>query len=427
MKDLLISASLLTARAHEYIGMHSDTQCAGAFDLGVEVLYYADTKKEVEYVKRETERLAAGFDRGITTMQHNLSERLEAYLKGNLDPAVNGSYVRQVQDALQLVMNGLKGDAQTHINSIVDMLKRVETNTSESETSLLGRVKKNVDDAQRFIQDQLIGTGTNTFAFLFLQKLKELDAKIADSTKQSVGAALRDEFTHQLQPLVTGLAEVRDMVAKVQGKTEMLEQTSGKGFIFEDVLFARVEQCAKGYPGDIAEATGLKKEVSGSQKGDIIYYINGNVKVVIEAKDKPLNLRENLEYMKKSLEARGSTFGILVTKLVEQLPKQAQPMNWYDNVIVCSMDTIDVAVRYARAWVLSQTFAGEGVNLGAVKAKLQKIRQEIGKLGTAKLHLTNMKKAVDDGANRIVETLEGAKESIDAALAEAEAELQKEK
>src|ERR1051325_10892 len=365
----------LAPEAAQFLQVKTEKEIVGAFEVGVSVLNRVQASADMDFVKGQVDGLIATVKGSLGVMVEStgaaLSEMRQKYgdeigrvTAENFHPSHAASYPKRFGEYLNAAAIQLKETVGLQLQQVKTELSRIEQNTSESETSMIGRARKIIADAQAFVQAQFDGRNTDGFAFRLGAQLEQLTAGIDHTVKGTIESRVRSEIESALRPISDGMVAIRETLAKEAGKAEMAAITSGKGFVFEDILFGKLEEVARPF-GDSVVATGLQKEVSGSQKGDCLYTTTTNQLIVIEAKDKQIFQRESLDYMKLALEARGAKFGILVCKEVSQLQKQIGRWNLYNNsLIICCIDDIEMSLRCLRAITMVQRLTGDGINEG---------------------------------------------------------------
>lgn len=368
-----------------------------AVEIGVLVLSHVDTSREVDYVKNAFDKLHSDFDKRLLLMEANINKIVIDTVMTNFDPNTENSYSQKMVNFLRDHVKTFKEDTDKKLTEVKtaydDFVKAVDFN---NEISPLGKVKSIVIETQKFIDVQFDEAQPNSFANNLREKLKVYFSENG-VIPRVLESSIRLEMDKHIKPIMEEFVKIRELLAKEEGKEEIMEITSEKGFIFEDELFKKLEETAKAF-GDSVEQTGLTKETStGSQKGDFMYYLNNTKSaIVIEAKDKNIVLKASIEYMKEALASRNSPFGILVTKNADQLQKQVGYFGFYnDNMIITHAGFLTEAIRFAKAFLQYRlSTQTDSIDIGKIQSQIQILNDQFKVDTTIKKKLTELDTSV---------------------------------
>lgn len=417
----------ISNEAQEFLTKYPD-KIPQVIEIGYLALSHVQTSKDVEFVRAEFGKLNLQFEKSVALLEGNINKFASDHLQRYFDPNTSDSYTKKMVDFLREYIQKYKEDT----NSKLDEVKLAYDNfvnavDFEKETSPLGKVKSLIKETSDFINEQFDHTKTTSF-------MGRINDMLAQYFKEDgvLNKVIMSHFKLQMQellkPVFEQLVQMRELIAKEQGKAEMFEQTSEKGFVFEDSVFVILQEAAK-RNGDSVEASGLVKEAStGSQKGDFIYSLNKSKdSIVIEAKDKKVLLSQSLEYMKKTLSSRNVPFGILVCKNVEQLQEQIGNFGFYnDNIIITHSQFIIEAIRFAKIYLNLKTSAQtDSINVGQIKSQLQIIIDEFKTFTNIKTKLTQVDKTVSETNVWIRNQLDSSQQTIKNSLTTIELEVTK--
>lgn len=190
---------------------------------------------------------------------------------------------------------------------------------------------------------------------------------------------LKDEIFKKIQDL-------RDEVMREKTKEQVIEGTTLKGGIFEDVTLEAVVDFCSEYEDKVrptGELLGKKNKI-----GDIVIDINGdeNKRVVIECKDSSAySYKKTIDEINDAIENRGAKFGIFLFKSQSQIPSALTPVKITNNYIVTSFDQgIYFAIRVARLFVERSTEARKK------EIPIDEIQKEVEKLMTKLMDFKNI-------------------------------------
>jgi len=228
--------------------------------------------------------------------------------------------------------------------------------------------------------------------------------------------------------LKTEISLLRDTIVRIIARQELVDQTTKKGFVFEEVVLERLEEIAKPF-GDIVEDISLKSEaISNSKKGDFLYqYGDSGARVVLDAKNygKLKSLPAMLAYIKEAIKERDAKFGIIVAPNEQSLQKQIGCWNAYNNCIVCTIDSLGVALRYAKYYTQLSTGESANLNVGGVQMKLEEISRKLKQFTSMKAKLTKLSNGVATAVQEIQTLIDETRDRIHQLLEEIDHEFKK--
>jgi len=242
---------------------------------------------------------------------------------------------------------------------------------------------------------------------------------------------------HQFRgEIAEGFSKLNERIAALEAASTARAQerarSTAKGADFEDLLEALLGDFARG-AGDLLDRTAAETgAVLKSKKGDFVLTLDPaltrghDVRVVVEAKDRPLSMRAIRDELRAAKENRGAAVAVAVFTPAHA-PTGIAPFSLTGGDVYCVVDpevpepaTLEAAIRLARLLALATLDEREvEVDAARIHAALTAIRQELEAIKTLKSQLTsigNATKAVWTG----LDTLRGG---ILARVGEAEAEL----
>jgi hypothetical protein len=209
-------------------------------------------------------------------------------------------------------------------------------------------------------------------------------------------------------------------------------RSAAKGTDFEDLLGDLLAEVARG-AGDLLDRTGLGAgAVIRSKKGDFVLTIDPAVargcdlRVVIEAKDRPMSMRAMRDELREARENRGAAVSVAVFTPAHA-PGGVAPFTVIGGDVYCVIDptapepaTLEAAIRLARLLALA-SLAERDVTIDAVAIgeALEAIREQLDLVRQLKTQLTSIattSKTVSTG-------LDTMRTGILARVTEAESEI----
>ena len=239
----------------------------------------------------------------------------------------------------------------------------------------------------------------------------------------------RQEMTDGFRSLEERLVAI-EAAAAARGAERA--RSAAKGGDFEDLLEGMLADLARG-TGDLLDRTGTEAgAVMKSKKGDFVLTLDPriargcDVRVVIEAKDRPMSMRAMRDELREARENRGAAVALVVFTPAHA-PSGVAPFHLVGDDVYCVIDpddpdaaTLEAAVRLARLLALASLVEHEvEVDAAAIGSALTAIREQLEVVRTLKSQLTSIMtstKAVWTG-------LDTMRASILARVGEAESEL----
>jgi len=171
--------------------------------------------------------------------------------------------------------------------------------------------------------------------------------------------------------------------------------------------------------GDLLEnTTKIPGKLQDSKKGDFVATIaENNMKIVLEMKDTRISGTEIEKTLSESIENREASYGILVVKYVESLPKS---VGWFrefgNNMLVCALATekneeslhdelLLISYKWAKTRIMLQSLKEKQIDAEFIQNKITKIQSKVGELKKIKTQCTNIENASEE-IREIVKTLQ---------------------
>jgi hypothetical protein len=209
-------------------------------------------------------------------------------------------------------------------------------------------------------------------------------------------------------------------------------RSTAKGGDFEDLLEGMLADLARG-AGDLLDRTGTDAgALMKSKKGDFVLTLDArvargcDVRVVIEAKDRPMSMRAIREELREAKENRGAAVAVVVFSPAHA-PSGVAPFNLVGDDVYCVIDpdapepaTLEAAIRLARLLALASLVEREvEVDAAAIGAALTAIREQLEVVRSLKAQLTSISTAT----KAVWTGLDTMRANILVRVADAEAEI----
>jgi hypothetical protein len=209
-------------------------------------------------------------------------------------------------------------------------------------------------------------------------------------------------------------------------------RSTAKGGDFEDVLEGMLADLAHG-AGDLLDRTATEAgTLLKSKKGDFVLTVDARVargsdlRVVIEAKDRPMSMRAIREELREARENRGAAVAVVVFTPAHA-PTGVAPFALVGDDVYCVIDpeapepaSLEAAIRLARLLALASLVEHEvEMDAAAIGAALNAIREQLDVVRGLKAQLTS----ISNAAKQVCTGLDQMRSNILARVTEAEAEI----
>jgi hypothetical protein len=392
------SARVVRQRAES--GQDPSDTVAKAVEIGARVLDREEVAAEVDYVKREFERLAGEHREQLEAKNAEAAERIESEIRRAF-----GS--EEVEGALSAALEGHSSELSEQLAALFE---------EGRDTAVQAKIRQTLEERDQAFLDRLSAEDE-------LNPLRPLLATVRGWAKER-----REDQDARDQKLEQKLDEVLQEAARLagiqRGGDELeaaIEAGTQKGFVFEDVVHEEIERIASAR-GDTAHHVGAISNEAGSKKGDTLVEIGGangpaRARVVFEAKDKRLSRNDAWLELAAELEGRDAKFAVLVVSRESKVPAKTQELHEYQgNKMVVVLDKealnplgLELVYRYACARALMGAEAELEVDASGVNALVERAAAAL-KRG----------KGVRDSLTRAQQGIDGAREGFDSIVADVE-------
>jgi len=336
-------AELVSARIDQ--GESPDEAVVKALEIGARVLSRESTAGDVEFVRREFEKVSAEFQRAFEDQAGAATEELGKRLEEFLAPE-DGA----LSSVLDAHSEGLSEELTRHFGA-------------DRSTAVQNQIRDAIDKKLAEQRDALLKQfsaedGHNPLAGFKAAVEKELKA----------GAEVSRSLLEKLAALEVEIQRLHDAHRADEELGAMHDLASIKGRDFEDVAFELIERLADAR-GDVAHRVGDERSESGGKKGDVVIEIDAQqgtprARIVLELKDEKLSRNAAWAVLNDALVERDAAFAILLVASGEEVPARTEALHEYEgNKLIVPLDKesldptgLDLAYRYARSRAL---MAGE--------------------------------------------------------------------
>lgn len=412
-----------------------------ALQVGVAVLNKISLNNDLHYLDAQVARtmqvVEQQFQELTTSFQDNLLHALDPHQEGSYLSAANAS----IADRTGVMVDSVNAVIRTTQEMLQQQLRLLEEEYTKIDLKLnpannngyLGVIHNRISAFESNLNKQFNETDSASFVGKLRSCVNSYFGdngevlRILDSRLQ-LDLEGRTPLGQLFLGLKTEISLLRDSLVALLAKQELLNETTKKGFVFEDIVMEKLEEIAKPH-ADIVEDISLKVEaISNSKKGDFLYQFGSSgIRVVLDAKNygKLKSLPAMLAYIKEAIKERSAQFGIIVAPDASSLQKQIGSWNVYNNCIVTCLDFLDVSIKYAKYYTEITSTDSASLNVGNVKVRLDEIGRRLKDFTVTKTKLTKLANGVTTSVQEIQALLDETRDRIHQLLGEIEHEFKK--
>ena len=382
-------------------GITREDTVRDALEIGARVLDRESTAAEVDFVRREFERLSGEVERSFTDKARAVAEHMQRQFERFLDEdsgAMTKALDSHSEDLSELIARHFGGDRSTAVqHQLRELMSKA---LQESRSELL---------RQFSAQD-----GHNPLAEFKGSVVRELRAAREKD----------DVFLNRLAELRAEVQRLRDTEESRAAIEAERERGTAKGRSFESACFSLLEEMAAAR-GDVAHHLGDERSDGGGKLGDVVIELGAaqgecQGRIALEVKDERLSKNRAWEVLNGALAERDASFAILVVASEEKVPAGREPLHEYEgNKMVVSLDKeeldprpLELAYRYARCRCLMALERSLQVDAAGVRDAAAEALSALKEAQRIRLALTGATKGVDTAR----ETLDAMVDRVEASL-----------
>jgi hypothetical protein len=375
-----------------------------AIEIGTRVLDREDTAIEVDYVRREFERLTSAANETIEERNREAVERIEDGLRralgGEEGPGALGQALEAHSEGLSEHIAATFGEDRE--GAVQAQIKRM---LEERDEEILRRLT--AEDERNPLAPMLV-----TLRNWARERREDQDA--------------RDEKLEQkLDDLLNRASELAGLDQSKEALEEAEEAGTRKGRSFEDRVDRALERIAA-TRGDASSHTGGEGAEGGGKKGDTLIELgaaNGPSagRVVFEAKDKRLSKNDAWRELNEAMAARAASFAVLVVAGEERIPSGRELLVEYEgNKLIVAVDreepdglALEVAYRLAAARVAMAREQDLTVDAAEVRCAAEEAVSCLKQAQSIRSTLTGIKTSSDKARATLDEMVEAVRARLE--------------
>lgn len=391
-----------------------------AIEVGARVIDRESDAIEVDYVRREFEKVAGESRTALVESSRQVVEQIEARF---------AEAFGEEGGALAKTLDGFEEELAEQIASSFD---------ADRAGAVPNQIKEIV---AKLVEERMQGLIKHFSSSDGSNPLADFKVSVTDAVKTQIKR--QDSHHEAMQERLSKLqAELARLTEQNESKKHLAEAEAAgtrKGFTFEALVHGGLERIAEAR-GDAALHTGAQLTETGGKKGDSVVEIGAGegqcrARVVFEAKDKKLSKPEAWRELDAALDQRGAEFAVLVVAGEENVPSGRESLTEYEgNKMVVAVDrddptgtALEYAYRYARARALMSGDQELSVDAAGVRDAAEKARNQLKDLQKARRSLTSIENSVEDvrgTVNSIDQAIKLELDRIESLVAPAEAEVE---
>jgi hypothetical protein len=313
-----------------------------AVEIGTRVLDREDTAIEVDYVRREFERLTRAANETIEERNREVAERIEEELRRSLGGDEGP---------------GALGEAlESHSTELSERI--AATFGEDREGAVQAQIKRMLEERDEEFLDRLSADDSRNPLAPILANLRNWAKERRED---------QDSRDHKLEEKLDELLKRASELAGLESSREAVEEAeeagTRKGRSFEERVDRALERIAA-TRGDASSHTGGEGAEGGGKKGDTLIELcaaDGPAagRIVFEAKDKRLSKNDAWKELNEAMAARAASFAVLVVAGEDRVPAGRETLVEYEgNKLIVAVDreepdglALEVAYRLAGARV----------------------------------------------------------------------------
>ena len=334
--------------------------------------------------------------------------------------------VRQAESVNEKAAQTLEQTLRTNFADGDGRLPRTLEKFLGDRGALRGMVEELFDETKR---DSAIGRIGRMLERYFDGDASKLAVLLDPTRLNSPMHQFRQEITAGFKGLEERLVAI-EAAAAARGAERA--RSAAKGGDFEDLLEGMLADLARG-AGDLLDRTATEAgTLLKSKKGDFVLTVDARVargsdlRVVIEAKDRPMSMRAIREELREARENRGAAVAVVVFTPAHA-PSGVAPFTLVGDDVYCVIDpeapepaNLEAAIRLARLLALASLVEHEvEVDAAAIGTALNAIREQLDVVRGLKAQLTS----ISNATKAVWSGLDQMRSNILARVTEAEAEI----
>ncbi len=380
--------------------------------IGLKNLYLAEN---VDYIEKEFKELLKNSESQSKDLRNALEKEFRDLLKNS--EIQSKDIKNNLEKEFRELLKSSESQSNIFLRNSENQAKDVWTNFEKGFRELLKNSESQSKDIKYMIEKTLdVDSNSSSLGkmrVLFEDYFDKRNGKISDLLspfeEDSPIKKLKEEIFKKIQDL-------RDELIKEKTTGEMMEKTTLKGGVFEEVVLESIEDFCSEYEDKVS----FVGEHQGNQNkiGDVAVDIQGdeNRRVIIECKDSSsYSHKKTIDEINDAIENRGAKFGIFLFKSKDQIPTALSPMKITNSYIVTSFDNYGLYFAYR----VARLFVEKGTETQQKTIPINEIQEEVKSLQAKLMDFKNISTKltqIDNASDYIRQNIERIKADIENGL-----------
>jgi hypothetical protein len=349
-----------------------------AIEIGARVLDREQTGANAEFVRAEFEKTARELDHEFVDRARRVAERLDAKVDEVFGPE-HGHVTRALAKHF--------GD-----DSSVAVQNRVKTLLAEVSVQMR-------EDLRKQFTSSSDANPLHGFQNAHLAATRQIAGQQSEQMRS---------MNEKLEKMNLEIARLRAEKEKLVEIAAVQDKGTAKGRTYEEAVAEALLALAAAR-GDDCDAVGDTRG-EGGKKGDFVVAIDAcsgpaRGRIVFEAKNRKLSKNDAIAELDGAMETRAADYAVLVVSSDGKLPARTHPLREFngDKLFVTfdpeegSTLALEVAYGLARARVLMARAGDDGIDVGALRAEVERAQGAMEHVRRIKSQLTNATNAIAEG------------------------------
>ncbi len=393
-------------------------------DIGAFVKSKVQMAVDTDYFDRRVSEMTGEFETGLEEVKADLLKTIEQ----KFDPASANSYTDRIQKFFEEKKTQFEKYIQNSLLELANSKKAIAEKIDQSfnpelRNSHIGRLMDFVDRFRNEIRKDFNIEQEGSVAHQMKQLIKQtlgengelaqsMDRRLSFDNPNSTIAILQNNLVKKLDEIKMEITASKSAAETAQAA---LERSAQKGFDFEDMLHACLEDFARQRGDMVEDVSKCQGELTRSKKGDFIYTVTAmNKKIAIEAKNRKMQTPARLLAEMDETHVNRRADGVIYIHADEsQLHRQVGAFQEYPtNKIVTHFGLWEIALKIAISRLTIDNAAIEGIDRAAVEKEIDAIKNSLQNFRTIKTAAKN----ILNESNKISSQAEQIQAEISASL-----------
>lgn len=401
IKDLEVPRRAVADYLRERAADEREGALIEALEVGVFCLERASGARDLDFVRREVDKLLLQVTEAVSTIPEVIQARLLEKL---------GTNDGEVLAPVQRTIDGVSKSLGERVREVRDLL--AEKIDPDRRSSVLGRALGSIGD----LLDPARHDSIQSVLARAVEDVSRRDGALARCVKATVAEAVK--------PLADEVERLAKQLAADEAAREAVAGTTVKGATFEEQVVVELQRWAAGTGATVSHVG------ADNRPGDVVIafpssgLVQPPMTIVVEVRDRAQRAGRKVvaDAMQRAMAERSADAGIYLSRSGEGLARELG--DWAEGAcdrgdwVATTLENLVIAIRF----LVIQARLAAARRQEAVLNRA-KVLTQLGRIRTSLKRITTINRAVADiraGAGTVQEEAEALRREIRDALAEAE-------